>query len=102
MVLTVLEKPWCGCWFWVGTEAYWLRSFPCDPERHCPGCVFIPGNGIGRHVCLSIPGFPLCRLSHISSAASETESPRRNIAKAVRRVFYRILVFYVRSIGSGF
>lgn len=31
------------------------------------------------------------------SAASETESPRRNIAKAVRRVFYRILVFYVSS-----
>lgn len=31
------------------------------------------------------------------SAASETESPRRNVAKAVRRVFYRILVFYVGS-----
>ena len=29
------------------------------------------------------------------SAASETESPRRNIAKAVQRVFYRIVVFYV-------
>jgi amino acid transporter len=29
------------------------------------------------------------------SAASETENPRRNIAKAIRRVFYRILVFYV-------
>lgn len=31
----------------------------------------------------------------LSSAASETESPRRNIGKAVRRVFWRILVFYV-------
>lgn len=31
------------------------------------------------------------------SAASETESPRRNISKAVRRVFYRILIFYVSS-----
>ncbi|KIM44430.1 hypothetical protein M413DRAFT_353125 [Hebeloma cylindrosporum] len=31
-------------------------------------------------------------------AASETESPRRNIAKAVRRVFYRILVFYILGI----
>ena len=28
-------------------------------------------------------------------AASETQNPRRNIAKAVRRVFYRILIFYV-------
>lgn len=34
--------------------------------------------------CLSLP-----------SAASETESPRRNVSKAVRRVFWRILVFYV-------
>ena len=31
------------------------------------------------------------------SAASETESPRRNIAKAVKRVFWRILIFYVCS-----
>ncbi|KAJ7483172.1 general APC amino acid permease [Mycena latifolia] len=31
-------------------------------------------------------------------AASETESPRRNIAKAVRRVFYRILVFYILGV----
>jgi len=29
------------------------------------------------------------------SAASETESPRRNIAKAIKRVFWRILIFYV-------
>ena len=31
----------------------------------------------------------------VAIAASETESPRRNISKAVRRVFYRILLFYV-------
>ncbi|KAJ6485637.1 general APC amino acid permease [Mycena sanguinolenta] len=31
-------------------------------------------------------------------AASETENPRRNIAKAVRRVFYRIVVFYMFGI----
>ncbi|KIO17672.1 hypothetical protein M407DRAFT_12255 [Tulasnella calospora MUT 4182] len=31
----------------------------------------------------------------VAIAASETESPRRNIAKAVRRVFYRILIFYI-------
>lgn len=36
----------------------------------------------------------LTEFSH--SAAAETESPRRNIAKAVRRVFWRILIFYVR------
>ena len=35
----------------------------------------------------------------IYSAASETESPRRNIAKAVRRVFYRICIFYVGCVS---
>jgi len=34
----------------------------------------------------------------VAIAASETESPRRNIAKAVRRVFYRILIFYMLAI----
>lgn len=34
----------------------------------------------------------------VAIAASETENPRRNIAKAVRRVFFRILVFYLLGI----
>ncbi|KAJ8469798.1 hypothetical protein ONZ45_g16772 [Pleurotus djamor] len=34
----------------------------------------------------------------VAIAASETESPRRNIAKAVRRVFYRIILFYICGI----
>lgn len=34
----------------------------------------------------------------VAIAASETESPRRNIAKAVRRVFFRIAMFYVLGI----
>ena len=32
------------------------------------------------------------------SAASETENPRRNISKAVGRVFWRITIFYVLGI----
>ncbi|KAI0923590.1 hypothetical protein AcW1_006502 [Taiwanofungus camphoratus] len=34
----------------------------------------------------------------VAIAASETESPRRNITKAVRRVFWRILVFYILGV----
>ncbi|KIJ21134.1 hypothetical protein PAXINDRAFT_165882 [Paxillus involutus ATCC 200175] len=34
----------------------------------------------------------------VAIAASETENPRRNIAKAVRRVFYRICIFYMLGI----
>ncbi|KAI0358183.1 general amino acid permease 1 [Trametes cingulata] len=34
----------------------------------------------------------------VAIAASETISPRRNIAKAVRRVFWRILMFYLLGV----
>ncbi|KAG6872319.1 hypothetical protein C0995_010922 [Termitomyces sp. Mi166 len=34
----------------------------------------------------------------IQSAASETENPRRNIKKAVGRVFWRIFIFYILGI----
>jgi len=34
----------------------------------------------------------------VAVGAAETENPRRNIAKAVRRVFYRILVFYMLGV----
>ncbi|EGN96889.1 hypothetical protein SERLA73DRAFT_111663 [Serpula lacrymans var. lacrymans S7.3] len=34
----------------------------------------------------------------VAIAASETESPRRNISKAVQRVFYRIVLFYVLGV----
>ncbi|KAG1864814.1 amino acid permease/ SLC12A domain-containing protein [Suillus subluteus] len=34
----------------------------------------------------------------VAIAASETENPRRNIAKAIRRVFYRISIFYILGV----
>jgi len=34
----------------------------------------------------------------VAIAASETENPRRNIAKAVRRVFWRICIFYILGV----
>lgn len=71
------------------------------PFRLCPGCVLLPGYGARRDVRLFRPFIVLVAadltLSSVCSAASETESPRTNIAKAVRRVFYRIVVFYVRA-----
>ena len=35
----------------------------------------------------------------VAITAAECENPRRNIARAVRRVFYRIVIFYVRDYG---
>ncbi|VDB94649.1 unnamed protein product [Peniophora sp. CBMAI 1063] len=34
----------------------------------------------------------------VAIAASETQNPRRNIAKAVRRVFWRIAIFYILGV----
>ncbi|EJD07463.1 general amino acid permease 1 [Fomitiporia mediterranea MF3/22] len=58
--------------------------------------------GLGRFLALlSVlvqAAFSFQGMELVAIAASETESPRRNISKAVRRVFYRILVFYMLGI----
>ncbi|KAG2352824.1 amino acid permease/ SLC12A domain-containing protein [Suillus spraguei] len=43
-------------------------------------------------------GFAYQGIEIVAVAASETENPRRNIAKAIRRVFYRILIFYILGV----
>ncbi|KAI0690485.1 amino acid permease/ SLC12A domain-containing protein [Cytidiella melzeri] len=43
-------------------------------------------------------GFSFQGMELTAIAASETESPRRNIAKAIRRVFWRIVIFYILGI----
>ncbi|KAH9167479.1 general amino acid permease 1 [Lactarius sanguifluus] len=43
-------------------------------------------------------GFSFQGMELVAIAASETENPRRNISKAVRRVFWRIVVFYILGI----
>ena len=68
--------------------------FGCDRS----GLFLISGSGACRHV--SMNPYRMWVIPTSRSAASETENPRRNIAKAVRRVFYRIAVFYV-SQNSG-
>ncbi|PBK69111.1 general APC amino acid permease [Armillaria solidipes] len=42
--------------------------------------------------------FSFTSMELVAIAASETENPRRNIGKAVNRVVYRIVVFYVLGI----
>ncbi|KAI6044173.1 amino acid permease/ SLC12A domain-containing protein [Pisolithus marmoratus] len=43
-------------------------------------------------------GFSFGGMELVAVAAAETESPRRNTAKAARRVFYRIYIFYILGI----
>jgi amino acid permease len=96
----VLEKSGSGQRSGIGEE-YTHGSVPCNIVRHCAGGVFVPGYGACCYVgpplvLVFFPSFSVYGLCALCSAASETENPRRNIAKAVRRVFYRIVVFYVR------
>ena len=52
---------------------------------------------LGRCVRVSQhpPGRRLPTHSGHCSAASEIESPRRNVVRAARRVFWRIFIFYI-------
>ncbi|KAI0343336.1 general amino acid permease 1 [Trametopsis cervina] len=43
-------------------------------------------------------GFSFQGLELAAVAASETRSPRRNISRAIRRAFFRILIFYILGI----
>jgi amino acid transporter len=67
------------------------------------GAGLVPSN-VGLDRFLGILGvivqaaFSFQGMELVVIAASETESPRRNISKAVGRVFYRILVFYILGI----
>ena len=65
------------------SSLYWCRLHSHSREWNLLPC----------RCCIICQGKPLT--DGVYSAASETENPRRNIAKAVRRVFYRICIFYV-------
>jgi yeast amino acid transporter len=43
-------------------------------------------------------GFSFQGMELVAIAAAETENPRRNVAIAVRRVFYRIVIFYILGV----
>jgi len=71
-----------------------------------PGALNGPGlvknkttdNFLGWLSVLVQAGFSFQGMELVAIAASETENPRRNISKAVRRVFWRIVIFYILGI----
>lgn len=78
-----------------------MGSLPCHSQRNRTSRILVSGHGIGGDVRLILPVINiLLTVCIIPSAASETVSPRRNIAKAVDRVFWRILVFYVSMLHA--
>lgn len=92
----VLEKSRYFRRCWARTTAYWPGPLLGPSECYCSSIILIPRHGTRRNVSIPFPSIKRSSfIKSIYSAASETENPRRNIAKAVRRVFFRILVFYV-------
>jgi amino acid transporter len=78
-----------GFYYWQNPGA--LNTYLIDDN--VPLGRFLAIIGVLVQAAFSFQGMEL-----VAIAASETESPRRNIAKAVRRVFYRILFFYLLGI----
>lgn len=67
-----------------------------------PIAEYLVGGGAGRFVAIvSIlvqAAFSFQGMELVAIAASETEHPRRNIGKAVRRVYFRIITFYMLGV----
>ncbi|KAJ5170691.1 Amino acid/polyamine transporter I [Penicillium coprophilum] len=60
------------------------------------------GGSLGRFLgfwrVLSSAAYAFSNVENISVAAAETQNPRHNIPKAAKRVFWRILIFYLITI----
>lgn len=69
-----------------------------------PGAInaYLEPGGLGRFLAilgtLVQAAFSFQGVELVAIAASETKNPRQNIKKAVGRVFYRILIFYILGI----
>ncbi|THH16695.1 hypothetical protein EW146_g3987 [Bondarzewia mesenterica] len=76
---------------------FWRNPGPLAPAGLVPSRLpldrFLGIVSVFVQAAFSFQGMEL-----VAIAASETESPRRNISKAVRRVFYRIVIFYILGI----
>ncbi|TCD68026.1 hypothetical protein EIP91_011637 [Steccherinum ochraceum] len=76
---------------------YWKH-----PGAVAPAGLVLYNIGLDRFVAILNQivqaGFSFQGMELVAIAASETQNPRRNISKAVRRVFWRVLLFYIGGI----
>lgn len=56
------------------------------------------GRFAGFWATLTSAAYSYSGIESITNAAAETKNPRRNIPKAAKRIFWRILIFYVLAI----
>jgi lysine-specific permease len=71
----------------------WILADP-NAHTHAP---FV-GGWIGALAVFMIAGFSFQGTEGVGIAAAETKDPRKNVPRAIRSVFWRILLFYIGSI----
>ncbi|THH28371.1 hypothetical protein EUX98_g5823 [Antrodiella citrinella] len=73
-----------------------------NPGAVAPAGLVLNNLGLDKFVAILNQivqaGFSFQGMELVAIAASETQNPRRNISKAVRRVFWRVLIFYILGI----
>ncbi|MBA4603351.1 amino acid permease [Thermoactinomyces mirandus] len=75
----------------MGGEPIGFRNFTVDEAP-------FPGGFMGIIGVFMIAGFSFQGTELIGVAAGESENPRKNVPRAVRQVFWRILLFYTLTI----
>ncbi|KAG0651995.1 Proline-specific permease [Hyphodiscus hymeniophilus] len=74
---------------------YWRNPGPFTNYLGYTGAL---GNFMGFYTTFSNAVYAYSGVEGISIAAAETQAPRRNIPMAAKRIFWRVLIFYVLSI----
>lgn len=77
----------------IGVE-YWRSPGPFVQYLKIPGSW---GRFLGFWKVMASAAYAFSNVENVTVAAGETEAPRRNIPKAAKRVFWRILLFYSRN-----
>ncbi|MFM1655161.1 amino acid permease [Brevibacillus sp. B_LB10_24] len=75
----------------MGTEAVGFRNFTTGDAPFHGGFMAMFG-------IFMIAGFSFQGTELVGIAAGESENPRRNIPRAIRQIFWRILLFYILAI----
>lgn len=74
---------------------YWKNPGPFNQLNGIPGAK---GRFLAFWATFINAAFSFLGTEIVALAAAEAENPRRNVPKAIRRVFYRILLFYIGGV----
>ncbi|KIK53973.1 hypothetical protein GYMLUDRAFT_1024449 [Collybiopsis luxurians FD-317 M1] len=74
---------------------YWRNPGPFVQYLDIPGPL---GQFLGFWTTFSNAAYAYSGVESIALPAAETKNPRQNIPKAARRIFFRVILFYVLSI----